>query len=156
MAMSSSEISKEQIINPVFIVSLPRTGTTILHRTMSKDTKRYKCFDMCDMVLPLPKPIPRWDIIGREQKALELQSTIIQKVNYIYPNFFKCMSTMHEFIPCEVSSESGVFVFVFFAVCIYSVSFVSFRYHFITSSFFSPLFYLLRFVSFFLLTNTII
>mmetsp|Transcript_9249 Transcript_9249/g.11675 ORF Transcript_9249/g.11675 Transcript_9249/m.11675 type:complete len:216 (-) Transcript_9249:1210-1857(-) len=55
----SAEVSKENIVEPVFIVSLPRTGTTILHRTMALDRDTFRNFDLCDMVLPLPTPIPR-------------------------------------------------------------------------------------------------
>lgn len=105
MGMSSTEIQKELIIKPVFIVSLPRTGTTILHRTMSKDNKSFKCFDMCDMILPLPKPIPRWDIIGRAEKAKELQFKIDTEIELIYPNYFNCIASMHDFIPNEADES---------------------------------------------------
>jgi len=92
--------------NPiVFIASFPRTGTTILHRTMAKDTSRYKCFDMCDMVCPLPTPIPRWDLEGRKQKAAELQHMLDQEFSVVYPGFFTLIATMHEFTPNEADEN---------------------------------------------------
>eukprot|EP00985_Skeletonema_marinoi_P033564 scaffold41617_cov263-Skeletonema_marinoi.AAC.2 len=52
------EVQRQTVEAPVFIASLPRTGSTILHRTMSLDTTRFRNFDLADMVVPLPKPIP--------------------------------------------------------------------------------------------------
>ena len=57
-----------QVEDPVFIVSMVRTGTTILHRTMSLDTTRWRCFDLCDMAFPIP-PIPRADREARKKLA---------------------------------------------------------------------------------------
>ena len=52
------EIAEEEIIAPLFIVGLPRTGTTMLHRTIAADHRMYA---------PLwyevryPSPEPGWD-----------------------------------------------------------------------------------------------
>ncbi|MCB1855788.1 MAG: sulfotransferase [Halieaceae bacterium] len=52
------EILEEQIVEPLFIVGLPRTGTTMLHRTIAADHR---------MQAPLwyevryPSPAPDWD-----------------------------------------------------------------------------------------------
>ena len=57
---------EEVVREPVFIVSMPRTATTILHRTLATDTSRWRAFDLADMMQPLP-PIPRSDRASREQ-----------------------------------------------------------------------------------------
>ena len=52
------EIREEEIVAPLFIVGLPRTGTTMLHRTIAADHRMYA---------PLwyevryPSPAPDWD-----------------------------------------------------------------------------------------------
>ena len=74
----SVEVSKEEVKEPVFIVSLPRTGTTIFHRTVSLDRKKFRNFDLCDMVVSLPAPVPRWDVDGRKKKAKEADNMIDQ------------------------------------------------------------------------------
>ena len=81
----------------VFIASFPRTGTTILHCTMAKYTSQYKCFDMCDMVCPLPTPIPRWDIEGQKHNTTELQHMLDNAFLVEYHSFFALIATMHEF-----------------------------------------------------------
>lgn len=102
----SVEVSKEKVREPVFIVSLPRTGTTILHRTMSLDRKRFRNFDLCDMIAPLPGPVPRWDEEGRKQKAKE-GNELFDKLKAIFPGFAECMETMHGFRSNEADEDLG-------------------------------------------------
>jgi len=101
-----TELSKETVHQPVFIVSFPRTGTTILHRTMSLDRTRFRNFDLSDMVSPLPKPIPRWDMEGRREKAKEGQA-LLDSVNVIFPGFAECLETMHGFRADEAEEDLG-------------------------------------------------
>ena len=102
----SVEVSKEKVSEPVFIVSLPRTGTTILHRTMSLDRKRFRNFDLCDMIAPLPAPVPRWDEEGRKQKAKE-GNELFDKLKAVFPGFAECMETMHGFRSNEADEDLG-------------------------------------------------
>ncbi len=102
----ATELSKETVQQPVFIVSFPRTGTTILHRTMSLDRTRFRNFDLSDMVSPLPKPIPRWDIEGRQEKAKEGQA-LLDSISAIFPGFAECLETMHGFRADEADEDLG-------------------------------------------------
>lgn len=96
----------EVVRAPVIITSFPRTGTTILHRTMSKDRDRFRTFDLCDMVVPAPRPIPRWDTEGRLQKAKEA-SALVDSLESIYPGWKDCMETMHGFRLGEADEDLG-------------------------------------------------
>jgi len=100
------QVQQQQINEPVFIASLPRTGSTILHRTMSLDTSRFRHFDLADMVVPLPHPIPRWDTDGRKQKVKEANK-LFQTIQWIYPGFKECLETMHGFRPSEAEEDLG-------------------------------------------------
>jgi hypothetical protein len=94
----SKEVANESVSEPVFIMSLPRTGTTILHRALAKDIKKFRCFDYSDLKSPFDKngkPVPRWDVKGRKAKAEEVDHSLVGKLNLLYPGFFKCMETMH-------------------------------------------------------------
>eukprot|EP00985_Skeletonema_marinoi_P001281 scaffold515_cov137-Skeletonema_marinoi.AAC.9 len=67
----NAQVQNEVIKEPIFIVSPPRTATTILHRTMSLDRTRFRSFDFSDMNVPLPNLVARWDEEGRKQKGEE-------------------------------------------------------------------------------------
>ncbi len=103
---ASEDLAKETVREPVFIVSFPRTGTTILHRTMALDRERFRNFDLCDMVAPLPKPIPRWDLEGRKEKAKEGQA-LLDSLSTVFPGFAECMETMHGFRADEAEEDLG-------------------------------------------------
>lgn len=95
-------VQEEVIKEPVFIVSFPRTGTTILHRTMTQDTTKWKCLDMCDMFLPILDPtnvgvVPRWDVQGRKTKSDKVDSILWKDIDPLFPGYLQCMATMHEF-----------------------------------------------------------
>ena len=101
------EVQQQQVVeNPIFIASLPRTGSTILHRTMALDTQRFRNFDLADMVLPLPKPIPRWDKEGRKTKAKDADG-LLNSIKWIYPGQMECLETMHGFRPSEADEDLG-------------------------------------------------
>ncbi|MDG2046364.1 MAG: sulfotransferase [Halioglobus sp.] len=67
------EIASEEILNPVVIVGLPRTGTTMLHRTLGSDERFYT---------PLwfetrfPSPPIDWDFIGKDPRLDAAKSEI--------------------------------------------------------------------------------
>jgi Sulfotransferase family len=102
----NAQVQNEQVKEPLVIVSLPRTGTTILHRTMAKDMTRFRNFDLCDMVCPLPKPIPRWDTQARAAKAHEANK-LINGIAALYPGWKECLETMHGFRPAEAEEDMG-------------------------------------------------
>ncbi len=102
----ATDVAKESVKEPVFIVSFPRTGTTILHRTMALDRKRFRNFDLCDMVAPLPKPIPRWDMEGRRAKVVEANN-LLDQIKSIFPGYAECLETMHGFRADEAEEDLG-------------------------------------------------
>ena len=106
LAIDMDVCRKETVQKPVFIVSLPRTGTTILHRTMALDTQRFRNFDLCDMIAPLPKPIPRWDIEGRTQLSIKV-TAMFDDLKTIFPGLSECLETMHGFRPSEADEDLG-------------------------------------------------
>lgn len=63
------EILDEEIVAPLFIVGLPRTGTTMLHRTIAADHRMYA---------PLwyevryPSPVPDWDFTAAGDARIAL------------------------------------------------------------------------------------
>lgn len=110
-----AEVQHENIVSPVFIASLPRTGSTILHRTMSLDTTRFRTFDLADVIQPLvssssqqqPKqPIPRWDKTARAQNANSV-TQILNQIKLIYPGHMECLETLHSFRPNEADEDLG-------------------------------------------------
>jgi len=102
----SLEVSKEEVKEPVFIVSFPRTGTTILHRTMSLDRKRFRNFDLCDMIVPLPDPVPRWDMEARKAKA-KVADNLLGQMKSIFPGYAESLETMHGFRAGEADEDLG-------------------------------------------------
>lgn len=100
------DLSNEIVKEPVFIVSFPRTGTTILHRTMALDRNRFRNFDLSDMVAPLPHPVPRWDMEARKEKAKEGQA-LLDSIGAIFPGFAECLETMHGFRADEADEDLG-------------------------------------------------
>jgi len=99
-------VAKETVRDPVFIVSLPRTGTTILHRTMSHDTERWKSFDLCDMMCPLPHPVARNDR-ERRAKLAEQAEAEFGAINTLFPGWMECLETMHGFRFGEADEDLG-------------------------------------------------
>ncbi|MEM7031820.1 MAG: sulfotransferase [Chloroflexota bacterium] len=96
----------EQVREPVFIVSMPRTGTTILHRTMATDTSRFRTFDMADMVQPLP-PLPRSDRLARNTLAKKAQKVLVDPLKKLFPGWVECLETMHAMVPDQVDEDIG-------------------------------------------------
>ena len=110
------EVQNERIVSPVFIASLPRTGSTKLHRTMSLDTSRFRTFDLADVIQPLmvssssssslQQPIPRWDKSARAQNANAV-TQILNQIKLIYPGHMECLETLHGFLPNEADEDLG-------------------------------------------------
>ncbi|MGB0384345.1 MAG: sulfotransferase [Ardenticatenaceae bacterium] len=105
LGMSAHE---ETVHQPVFIVSMPRTATTILHRTLATDTSRWRAFDLADMMQPLP-PIPRSDRTARNKLASKVQKNLIDPIKWIYPGWFECLETMHSMVPNQVDEDLGIY-----------------------------------------------
>lgn len=98
----------ETVRQPVFIVSMPRTATTILHRTMATDTSRWRAFDLADMINPLP-PVPRSDHENRKKLAETVQKKFMTPLKMIYPGWFECLETMHSMVPNQVDEDLGIY-----------------------------------------------
>jgi hypothetical protein len=97
--------NKEKVVAPVFIVSPPRSATTILHRTMSQDRERWRNFDLCDMVRPIP-PVSRDDEEGRKQCAEDVEKEL-GMMDMIFPGYKSALETMHGFHPGEADEDLG-------------------------------------------------
>lgn len=106
LALALQVPATEKVVAPVIIASFPRTGTTILHRTMAQDRESFRTFDLCDMLIPLPSPAPRWDTEGRQKKAKEGEA-LIGSVEAIYPGWRECLETMHGFRSGEADEDIG-------------------------------------------------
>ncbi len=89
-------IAKEQIVKPVFIVGLPRTGTTILHDILSQDSSNrvpmtWECM--------FPSPPPERSSFGSDLRIARCQATF-PDVEQMIPAF----KTMHP-MGAELSQE---------------------------------------------------
>lgn len=98
----NQDVAKEKIVAPVCIPSLPRTGTTILHRTMALDP-RFKSFDLCDM-MGLANPVPRWDTDGRKKLA-KLGEEKLKDLNTMFPHHLESIETMHGIYSGEADED---------------------------------------------------
>lgn len=99
---------KETVEKPVFIVSMPRTATTVLHRTLATDTSRWRAFTLADMISPIP-PVPRSDHTKRKLLAEKVQKNFINKAKRIFPGWNECLETMHSMVPDQVDEDLGIY-----------------------------------------------
>lgn len=114
------EILEEKIEKPVFIVGLPRSGTTVLHTLMALDpTSRYlRNFESAGPVCPpaglIPKPAdPRIQGFHESMEGLFSMAPVLRSINGI--NFMahgtaECQNlTAHEFVHMGWSCGSSLF-----------------------------------------------
>jgi hypothetical protein len=90
------EIGAEQICSPIFIVGLPRSGTSILHELLARDA-RLRAPLSWEAHSPCP---PRDAEPGWEQARIERAENVFTFWNQLVPAY----ATMHEMgarIPCE-------------------------------------------------------
>jgi hypothetical protein len=73
------EILKEEIKSPIVIVGLPRTGTTMLHRTMANDPRLYSAlWYECR----IPAPFPGTDYIHPDPRIAEGKAQVKAMVEF--------------------------------------------------------------------------
>jgi hypothetical protein len=65
------EIRDEQIHEPLFIAGLPRTGTTMLHRTIAAD---HRMFAPLWYEVRFPCPALDWDPAGQDQRVVDAKA----------------------------------------------------------------------------------
>jgi hypothetical protein len=76
------EVQDEQVAAPLFILGLPRTGTTLLHRLLATDP-RNRALRAWEMADPIPPPDPG----GLDTATRVLRASGFSKVlNYVAPN----------------------------------------------------------------------
>jgi hypothetical protein len=97
--------TSQKVASPVFIVSNPRTCTTILHRTMALDRARWRVFDFADYIAPLPL-LDRDDTAGRKRRAKKANG-LLQAGEALFPGLQACLETMHGFRPEEAEEDLG-------------------------------------------------
>lgn len=102
------EADDEIVRQPVFIASMPRTATTILHRTMATDESRWRGFDLADMLQPLP-PIPRSDRKSRNKLAKKMHNATVVPLRIFYPGWFECVETMDPKVLNELDEDLGLY-----------------------------------------------
>ncbi len=114
------EILEEKIEKPIFIVGLPRSGTSILHTLMALDpTSRYlRNFESTGRICPPPELIPesidtRIQICHEGMEGIFAMAPVLRGINGL--NFMahgtaECQNLMaHEFIHMGWSSGSSLF-----------------------------------------------
>ncbi len=70
------EVLNVPLPSPVFVLGLPRTGTTFLHRLLSLDTKRVRAPLLWELLAPVPTPL------GTASKA-DFEEDARKRKNYI-------------------------------------------------------------------------
>ena len=83
-----AEVEKEAIVAPLFIIGLPRTGTTILHSLLEQDpTNRSPLF--WEVQFPVPPAVPQtWEAdprIAEDQKILDQLFTLVPGFAAMHP-----------------------------------------------------------------------
>ena len=83
-----AEVEKEAIVAPLFIIGLPRTGTTILHALLEQDpVNRSPLF--WEVQFPVPPAVPQtWECdprIAEDQKILDQLFTLVPGFAAMHP-----------------------------------------------------------------------
>ena len=107
----------QKIESPVFIVGMPRSGTTFLFRLMCKDEKKFAYFKLYQVLFPSLCI----------QKSISLMSSIDSLLNRNLSRFItKCekeslkgYKDLHKFGLTEPEEDDGLFIHCFFTPLIY-------------------------------------
>jgi hypothetical protein len=65
---SHPEVEQEQVQRPVFIVGLPRTGTTALHHMLNQDATNHT-LRLWEAQNPVPPPIPPTRVLPSSERV---------------------------------------------------------------------------------------
>jgi len=92
-----AEILDEEIVAPVVIVGLPRSGTTMLHRVIAEDpgfdsAKWYEC--------RFPAPPPDWDWVSPDPRRAAAEQELAQMLEFV-PE----LASVHPFDPVGPDEE---------------------------------------------------
>lgn len=83
-----------KVKTPVFIAGIPRSGTTLFHRTIARDTEHFTCITLWEMILaPSITEWKFWTAIGKLDKFLG--SFGYKALKIIDKRFFREMSKIH-------------------------------------------------------------
>ena len=112
-----SRYRKQDVKNPIFIVGIPRSGTTFLFRLLSKNENKFTYFKFYDILFP--------SILIR--KAINLFVSFIKLfklnpsnwMNTIEKSLFKNQRHLHEFSFNKAEEDDGPFVHCFHTPIIY-------------------------------------
>jgi hypothetical protein len=86
-----SEYRKIEIKDPIFIVGIPRSGTTFLHRVLAKDTNRFTTFTLWELLFA-PSITERMIILGIRRLDEKLGSPLTTLVAWIDRIVFRKLS----------------------------------------------------------------
>ena len=107
-------VSKVPVPSPVFVMGLPRTGTTLLHRLLSLDTKRCRAPLLWELLAAVPRPTssdPEEHAKDRESRAKFIRRLIATRkrmgdraLEHIHEigsdNPEECFFALSDSVPC--------------------------------------------------------
>jgi len=107
-------VSKVPVPSPVFVMGLPRTGTTLLHRLLSLDTRRCRAPLLWELLATVPKPTssdPEEHAKDRESRAKFIRRLIATRkrmgdraLEHIHEigsdNPEECFFALSDSVPC--------------------------------------------------------
>ena len=106
---SHPEIKEVPIKEPVFIIGLQRTGTTMLHRILASDESRFRFLASWEAINPAPFPGVR--AAGDADPRVKMAVTAHQAVKYLAPDFF----AIHPVDPLGPEEDCLLFDFDFYS-----------------------------------------
>ncbi len=132
--MDHPGVSEKPVVRPIFLIGLPRTGTTLLHRLLSLDpmsrtlrnweaakpvrARTRPAYACCHALasrvftatcfVSVQVPPPRRETYLTDSRISSIWSTW-QRVHWLCPGFFAELWKFHYFHPAEVEEETLIF-----------------------------------------------
>lgn len=98
------EILEIDMEDPVFVVGLQRTGTTMMHRLLASDSARFRFLASWEAINPAPLP-------GGPDARLRMTATAEKALRYMAPDFF----AIHPVGPLDPEEDCLLFDFDFWS-----------------------------------------
>jgi hypothetical protein len=89
------EILQVPIQRPLFILGLPRTGTTLLHNLLSQDPSS-RWLHLWELISPSPPPEPE---TRETDPRIEAAEKIVKRINFLFPKWSAAFSAAHYVSP---------------------------------------------------------
>ena len=105
----------QKVADPVFVVGAPRSGTTFLHRVLSKDKEHFSSMTPFEIIFA-PSIIQKkfWQIMGYADRTL-FEGAIFKKIREIDRKNYEQSKNwvMHKFSWFEVDEDDPILVHIF-------------------------------------------